>query len=98
MIDLILLLSESGESEKSYFGGEDDILALCREGSYFHDSKIVPKGCCASTIQAIEASHEFDYDLVVIGGKFISATSRIAVNAAFYRPSRRALHFQDATT
>ena len=83
-------MPESGDGEKSYFGGEDEILAWCREGSFFHDSKKVTKGCCASTIQATEAPHEFDYDLVVIGGKLKSAASQMTVNAAAYELLRRA--------
>ena len=58
-----------GDGEKSYFGGEDEILAWCREGSYFHEAKKQSTGCCSGAVQAVEAPHEFDYDLVVIGGK-----------------------------
>ena len=72
---LDLTFTWSGDDEKTYFGGEDEILAWCREGSYFHDSKKAKKGCCATTIQATDAPHDFDYDLVVIGGKSISSTS-----------------------
>jgi hypothetical protein len=57
-----------GDGEKSYFGGEDEILAWCREGSYFHEAKKQATGCCSGAVQAVEAPHEFDYDLVVIGG------------------------------
>ena len=77
-------VSWSGDGEKTYFGGEDQILAWCREGSYFHDSKKVSKGCCASTIQAAEAPHEFDYDLVVIGGKSQSTTIHHLSNCNYF--------------
>ena len=60
--------TESGKM--TYFGGENQILKWCRDGSYFDEN--VPSApsagsdCCNSkTVQA----HDFDYDLIVIGGK-----------------------------
>lgn len=54
--------------EKNYVGGCDDTLAWCREGSYF--SQVVSPPATATPILVTEESdvHEFDYDLVVIGG------------------------------
>ena len=63
---------EIGDGTKSYFGGEDQILAWCREGSYFHDAPAVPSCASSSTCSGAASfvdAHDFEYDLVVIGGK-----------------------------
>ena len=61
--------------EKIYVGGCDSTLAWCREGSYF-SHVISPSATAASPITMTEEAdvHEFDYDLVVIGG-----TTRIEI-------------------
>ena len=76
--DFFLFLSPpitDGDDEKRLVGGCDDCLAWCREGSYFSHSPshTVPDSMAVVTPISVEEDdsvHEFEYDLVVIGGKY----------------------------
>ena len=68
--NVVSLLPVGDDDEKSYVGGCDDTLAWCREGSYFSHT-VTADSLSASSVSAAvieEEAHEFEYDLVVIGG------------------------------
>lgn len=75
LVDLIVFYgktSGAGDGTESYFGGEDQILSWCREGSYFHEAPAVTScatsNTCSGAAKFVDV-HDFEYDLVVIGGK-----------------------------
>lgn len=54
------------QENNKYLGGRDDTLAWCR--SILSTNEAAPKPTTAPNVDAWNAAHGFDYDLVVIGG------------------------------